>query len=90
MCVGGWFGCTHFNRFIWCSVVAGFGAATWAGCDRRHITANNATIMDETATAPAPIIINVDCLCFSCLVSSVGGSSDKMVSSVNEHEFYYD
>lgn len=59
----------------------GFGTVTGDGCDCRHSTANRATIIDVTATAPAPRIIIVDCLCFSCLEISVGGSSDKMVSS---------
>lgn len=43
---------------------------------------NKATITEDAATAPAPIIINADCLCFSCFEISVGGSSDKIVSSV--------
>lgn len=76
--------CTYFNRFIWCSVDAGFGSATCDGFDRRHITANKATIIEVAATAPAPIIIIVDCLCFSCLEISVGGSSDKIVSSARK------
>lgn len=72
---------TYFNRFIWCSVDVGFGSVTCVGRDRRHNTANKATITEDAA-APAPIIIIVDCLCFSCFEISVGGSSDKMVSSV--------
>lgn len=59
----------------------GFGSVVGTDGERRHKTANNATITDVAATAPAPIIINVDCLCFSCLLVSVGGSSDKIVSS---------
>lgn len=46
---------------------------------------NRATITENAATAPAPIIIIVDCLCRSCFEISVGGSSDKMVSSVRMH-----
>lgn len=67
----------------------GFGSV---GCDdgeRRHKTANKATIIEVAATPPAPMIIIVDCLCFSCFEVSVGGSSDKIVSSkslsVDEH-----
>lgn len=71
----------YFSRFIWCSVDAGFGSAAGGGCDRRQSTANKITTIED-ATAPAPIIIIVDCLCFSCLEISVGGSSDKIVSSI--------
>lgn len=47
----------------------------------RHTNAIEAKIMDITAKPPPANIIIVDCLCFSCPDVSVGGSSDKIVSS---------
>lgn len=47
----------------------------------RHIKAIDAKMMDVAANPPPANIINVDCLYLSCREVSVGGSSDKIVSS---------